>query len=409
MEDDNEIDQLFKNGLTEPDIPFNESDWKKMEQKLDAKSRRKVVPLWIVKATGLVAAIVLLVLLFFPKADNPSGRLKISEQPKKVPAILPVPDWGEAKQPSVAGPEPVMLSQFKKTVAPVSAQLNKQPGLSPVPYITPNAYLPVMPKLNQAALPEPADSAAVLARKANALANSKEPGHSQRYPHKIEEAELNKSIRKSMDGSAMLHHALVLTALAAPDVSTAKSSKSSKLSSNIGMLATYAVGKKLSVTSGAIYARKFYNSEGTTGSSYGNAADTWEVYADCNVLDVPLNVNYKLITGKKSSVSFSTGLSTYFMLKEKYDYVTQQADGTQKVTTLEIRNQNQHLLGIANVGVSFDHRLTEKISIGVQPFAKLPLTGIGYGNASLRSAGVSFSLNIGLFPAKKPGSYVALR
>ncbi|PIH03424.1 hypothetical protein CS542_02405 [Pedobacter sp. IW39] len=52
------------------------------------------------------------------------------------------------------------------------------------------------------------------------------------------------------------------------------------------------------------------------------------------------------------------------------------------------------------MSVSFDHQLTPSVSVGLQPFAKLPLTGIGYGDASLKSAGVSFSLNIGLFPAK---------
>ncbi|MGY0038442.1 hypothetical protein [Pedobacter sp. NJ-S-72] len=96
------------------------------------------------------------------------------------------------------------------------------------------------------------------------------------------------------------------------------------------------------------------------------------------------------------------------MLKEKYEFTTGQG-AEQKVSNLEINNQNQHLFGIANVSVSFDHQISQAVSIGVQPFAKIPLTGIGYGDASLKSAGVSFSLNIGLFPAKKPGKYAVVR
>ncbi|WP_449436786.1 hypothetical protein [Pedobacter steynii] len=40
MEKDNGIDKLFRDGLNDPEIPFNELDWAKMEQKLDAKAKK---------------------------------------------------------------------------------------------------------------------------------------------------------------------------------------------------------------------------------------------------------------------------------------------------------------------------------------------------------------------------------
>lgn len=424
MEKDNDIDQLFRNGLSEPDIPFNEFDWEKMEQKLDAKPRKRIPAFWIFQAAGLVAAMLLIVLWFFSKPADAVKTLKNNSLVIGNPGKSSNPDTAQkAILKRLPGVEPENQVQLKEMIPPIAVlQEFRAPISSPTAVIlaenhTANTLTahttvndtPVKPKLSQAALPEATDSAAVLARKANALAMSRDPLQPKRSTASISAAELSKRIRKNMDAALSPDHHLVLSAMAAPDVSTAKASKSSKLSTNIGMLATYALGKKISVTSGAIYARKFYNSEGSTASSYGSATNTWEVYADCNVLDVPVNVNYKLIAGKKITLSLSTGLSSYFMLKEKYDYVSDLADGSQKVSTLEISNQNKHLLGIANLGISVDHQITDRLSVGVQPFAKLPLTGIGYGNASLKSAGVSFSLNIGLFPAKKPGKYAMLR
>ena len=214
---------------------------------------------------------------------------------------------------------------------------------------------------------------AVLARKANALAHSKDPFE------RIDAKEIARSVKNKMENSLKPQNDLILSAMAAPDMSFAKSSKPSKVSSNLGVLATYAFTPKISMTSGAIYSRKFYNSGGTSpqSSSYMPGTD-WQVSADCNVLDIPLNVNYKIFNRKKLSVSLNTGLSSYFMLKEKYEFTTGQG-AEQKVSNVEINNQNQHLFGIANVSVSFDHQISQAVSIGVQPFAKLPLTGIGYG------------------------------
>jgi len=83
------------------------------------------------------------------------------------------------------------------------------------------------------------------------------------------------------------------------------------------------------------------------------------------------------------------------MLKEKYNY---SYDGNyQGPQAYEVRNQNQHYLGVANVGLEFQHKINEKLSISAKPFMKLPLTGIGYGNSRLSSTGVAVSVNMNLF------------
>jgi hypothetical protein len=121
-----------------------------------------------------------------------------------------------------------------------------------------------------------------------------------------------------------------------------------------------------------------------------------ETYADCKVLDIPLNLNYRVYEKGLNSISLNTGLSSYIMLNEKYKYVSHDDLGNTNSSVIEIVNQNQHFLGVANLAVSFNRKINNQVSVGIQPFVKIPLTGIGYHDSKLRSTGVAFSLNLNM-------------
>lgn len=415
METENDIDQLFKRGLQEPEIPFNELDWEKMERKLDQHNTKRVLPLWLFNAAGIAAVLTVFLfwLLITPVSEEQQmTQLPVKDKPavsagKTVPSTMDVrlrpkgnltdggSGWsaafGETAQAVAEKHISLLPVRGSQLLAPVSANA--------LPVIT-----LVKPWLTTPQLKAQTDQE-ILAQKANALANSKDPFE------KLSAAEIANSVQKNMEKALGQQSSLILTAMAAPDITSAASSKPAKISSNLGMLATYALGPRFSVTSGAIYAKKYYNSAGTVpdGTYTAGANLGWEVKADCNVLDIPLNVNYKVLTRKRLSLSVNSGLSSYIMLKEKYEYITEKPGNVQEMSTLELNNQNKHLFGVANVSVSLDHKISDNLSIGVQPFVKLPLTGIGNGNVNLRSTGVSFSLNIGLFPVKKTASVAANR
>lgn len=430
MENENDIDQLFRRGLEEPEIPFNELDWEKMERKLDAQKPKRLIPVWMMYTASGIAAVLAIFMVWTLFSPQSASQL-IKQQPitktQSQPAILTQPD--APKQDTViksglSGSKEQAAAHEQLAAGQRSAAAVKNPALRVEPLNPagiPSAVIqtPLLPQNpvhqttgneNIAKIVQPAvkdnrvqpiieTDSAVLARKANALAQSKG------VDGRVEQKELESMVRKKMENALtqQQQHDLILSAMAAPDITSTTSSKSSKVSTNLGMTATYALNSKFSLTSGAVYSKKYYNYDMPVANN-----KTWGVDADCNVLDIPLNVNYKLMNKKKLSISVNTGLSSYFMLKEKYQ-VTTGPVGAQKVTDIEVNNENQHIFGIANVSLSFDHQISESMSIGVQPFAKLPLTGIGHYDTSLKSAGVSFSLNIGLFPAKKPGKYAAAR
>ena len=441
---ENDIDQLFKRGLDEPEIPFNELDWEKMERKLDENKKRKIIPFRVFTASGIAAALLIFLFWFFSGPSVPKNEVnsQLTEQKGKTGMENKLPgseaDTVKIKQPglsheNITGTQGTAGSrdhqelwagdgqpQVADAVA-LAAIAKDHTGISPlIPLVAAPVYVSSAPF--RAAVPErtavpakapqrtaaPLTDSAILAQKAMALALSKDP------LEKINRNDITKSVQKKMDGALSQRPNLILSAMAAPDISSGPSStsRSSKVSTNLGVLATYALGSKFSLTSGAIYAKKYYNYSANPGgsSTYTPPAGTdLEVKADCNVIDIPVNVNYKVLDKKKFSVSVNTGLSSYFMLKEKYDYIIDRPDQPQLVTTTEINNKNQHVFGIANVSVSLDHQISRRVSVGVQPFAKLPLTGIGNYDVNLKSTGVSFSLNIGLFPAKKPGKLAANR
>jgi hypothetical protein len=446
MGTENEIDQLFKRGLEEPDIAFNELDWERMEQKLDNKRKSKILPYGVFTIAGIAASLLVFLFWFFLGPSEPQKGRKLAESKHKPANLNQLPalrnESIKAVQPASTGLQSgaVISNQqdfpTSTSTSPVSTHLQLREfspwaGISvqwegrsaaaagksvpelgeSLPAAEAVVSVPEGTVLSAKAAESKVDAvtdSAILAQKARALALSKDPFE------KIQPAEITKSVKKKMDNDIVQRPNLILSAMAAPDISSGPSatSRSSKVSTNLGLLATYALGSKFSLTSGAIYAKKYYNYSSDPGAENiytGQSGRDFEVKADCNVLDIPVNVNYKLLGKKKLSVSINTGLSSYFMLKEKYDYIVDRPGQPQQISTTEINNKNQHVFGIANVSLSFDHQISKAVSLGVQPFAKLPLTGIGNYDINLKSAGVSFSLNIGLFPTKKTGKLAANR
>jgi hypothetical protein len=175
-----------------------------------------------------------------------------------------------------------------------------------------------------------------------------------------------------------------------PDYNIAPSFKMGKLGFNGGLFLRYHVNNRLSLSIAAVYAKKIY---GATPKDYKFDYPTnyVKIDADCNVLDVPLNVNYTFLDRPKSSWSAMAGASSYFMLKEKYDYYW--ANNTKR--TREFSNQNQHYFSVLNLGVTYERKTTGRLKWGLQPYIKVPLNGVGEGKVKLSSAGVSLQLSLG--------------
>lgn len=394
MKKENEIDQLFKKGLEDPEIPFNELDWTKMADKLDAGKSRKDRSLWYV-LSGIAAFLLLGLFLFlFENNSNTGDKKKPQFNVKAKPLTNDnKPSRGIVTPPQKHTDTRSDLEDFAsgEDITPPNAMATVARNGE----VLIAGKAPMLQELTTFRWPVPG-IVGLEQQHAVALSIPKHNDQMQKIPENV-----NDRKPPAPEKVNAAPGKLTLSILAAPDVTNTRSSIGTKISSNFGLMLTYPISKKLSISSGAIYARKLYDYGGIAASAYGIKNAAWEVNADCYVIDVPLNVNYQVLQKKKFSISLNSGLSSYFMLKEKYQYINVNAAGTQEVTNLQINNENKHFFGVANFSVKFDHKVNERVSIGVQPFLKVPLTGIGYYDTNLKSKGVAVSISLRPFNSKR--------
>ncbi|MCA5005964.1 outer membrane beta-barrel protein [Sphingobacterium bovistauri] len=186
--------------------------------------------------------------------------------------------------------------------------------------------------------------------------------------------------------------------LAALDMTEVRGAGKQSISQNVGLLYTHPITNKFSVSSGILYSKKnyespfsYYNPKNPYGTAHHLPS---EVDASCQVLSVPILANYQVLKHGNFGITISSGLSSYFMLSEKYKMLYN-GKGYQAYTSdYTIKGENQHYFGVADLSVSFDRKINNKLSIGIRPFMQLPLTGIGYGRTNLQSKGLAISFGI---------------
>jgi hypothetical protein len=186
-------------------------------------------------------------------------------------------------------------------------------------------------------------------------------------------------------------HPVVLSIIAAPDFNGVGSAfNRTMVGTNAGLMLSVGVTNKLTVSTGAVYSKKPYMigfSEYNYVSDYKFSANPTDVTADCRVLDIPINIDYKIYNKGLNQFSIGTGISSYFMLSEKYNYNYQ--NGVAGPASYMVKNQNKHLFGVVNLNATYQRRISSKFGFNVQPYMKMPITDIGYGRVNLKSTGVA--------------------
>lgn len=187
------------------------------------------------------------------------------------------------------------------------------------------------------------------------------------------------------------------------DQSTVKFKYGYKPGINAGLMLGYHFNDKWAIKSGVIYTQKNYKLAGT---DFTAPKGTWlsnykldEVEGYCRMWEVPLLVNYTIRKTNRKSINLAAGLSSYFMTKENYDYYYYyQSNPVSR--NASYNSTDTHILSVAHLSAGFESRLSKNISLQIEPYAKIPLGGLGYGNIKLSSFGINFSVQYKQ-PAKK--------
>jgi len=181
--------------------------------------------------------------------------------------------------------------------------------------------------------------------------------------------------------------------LAASALNGVGSFEDGKMGATGGLLFSVGLTKRFTISTGAVYAKTPYNTEFYNyHTSYKFKVDPETVNADCRVLDIPLNIDYKFAEKGRNSLSVGSGLSTYFMLKENYHY-NYANPNPYWLSDVSIANRNSHFLGVLNLDATYQRQLNSKLSVALQPYLKLPLTDIGNGQVKLVTTGISVGMS----------------
>jgi len=168
---------------------------------------------------------------------------------------------------------------------------------------------------------------------------------------------------------------------------------------SLGMGVNYKISKTISASTGLYYSQKQYTSDRASYKTEVKPFATWASYsrkiqADCRVIDIPLNLNLLVKSGPEINLLASAGLSSYFMIYERYNFIYNPTPNyPSSGRTYRINNSNRHVLSVINLAVGLEKPMTKQSSLIIQPYAKIPLTGIGQGETDLRSFGLGFQLN----------------
>lgn len=171
--------------------------------------------------------------------------------------------------------------------------------------------------------------------------------------------------------------------------------QSAKTGATMGFILGYALDQKWSVESGLLWSTKRVYDNGNhfnpPGYTLTNGIQIIAVNGKSRLQEWPINIKYSIRT-RKHNFFATTGVSSYFMKLENYDYEYTQNNQPGGHNYLSYKKETMDWFGVLNFGLGYSHKLGANGNIRIEPYLKLPITNIGTANMPIMSTG----LNIGI-------------
>ncbi len=184
----------------------------------------------------------------------------------------------------------------------------------------------------------------------------------------------------------------------APDVSFIHFQKASSAGIGGGILLGYHFNKRLSLETGVLFDKKNYYTKGKFFDGKNvpfiiNNPDITlnKVSGDCNMFEIPVNLKYTFIAKNKNSLYGIAGISSYLMGHEFYNF-DYNWWGSEYTRGYPYNNKPQNWFSIVNLSVGYERKLNLKTSLRVEPYIKVPVSGVGTGNLAITSTGLYIGL-----------------
>jgi hypothetical protein len=156
----------------------------------------------------------------------------------------------------------------------------------------------------------------------------------------------------------------------------------------------YQLTKKVSVQTGFYAGTKKYiagpGDYNAKAGSYWNMVQIVKVNAACLVYDIPVTVRYNFL--QKAGVTYfaTTGLSSYIMKKEDYNYYYIRYNTPHE--SAYSYTGNKSAFSVLNFSAGIEKKLSSALSLQLEPALSVPLSGVGDGRVKLFNAALQFGI-----------------
>jgi len=214
---------------------------------------------------------------------------------------------------------------------------------------------------------------------------------------KNEKEKTTPAIKKSKKTNNSFSDNFGVSISAGPDISGVHANKIGKLTAVFGAGLQYSISKHFSIRSGFYVSKKIYSVEGDDYNLPGgnpNYAYLENVSANCTVYEIPVKADYHFTRIKNHNWFISTGLSSYLMKKESYDYYYKTVSGEIYEKDWTINNKNKHFFSVLSFSGGYEYFFNKQFSFAAEPYINIPLKGVGVGKVKLNSGGILFTLKM---------------
>ncbi|MEX2574997.1 MAG: hypothetical protein WD317_11895 [Balneolaceae bacterium] len=407
------LEQLLKKKAGEYDIPYREEDWLEIEKKLDARDIERTYR----KRTALLAAasILIISLLSYFTFDSYTRINQIDRQlsDRLPPAAEQIPDGEELladrNQPDAdeaIGPpgtdEPSGLSDGTDSTVPGTSSANRasspvtagpdETGEDPdkgntVDFYSSDDNLTDTGETHRGEVSIPAVSQVrgdfpdmkMLTVSASAIREEQTPAD-----------------RAGPDLGKEAYPRISAGLIMSPDLSTVGSiSNFYDPGFKIGLTAEYNLTPALSVAAGVIHSKVRYvahRGDHQPSSYWAGGTMPDRTVGECLLLDIPVTLKFNFLNLSRSRFFTTAGLSSYIMLNEDYQFsYDSYSAGMEQGWSGKTRTA--HWMSNAGFSIGYELDVHSNWSLRAEPFVKIPLKGVGWGNVKLYSMGSFVSFN----------------
>jgi len=262
---------------------------------------------------------------------------------------------------------------------------------------------------NKASTPVDLKSATLNNNSSIPVATTKNNFYTKKLPDEDKVAKNQKdkassAIKKSEKTNSGFANNFGISVSAGPDISGVHENKIGRLTAIFGAALDYSLSKNFRIRSGFYISKKIYSVDGDDYDLPGgnsNYAYLENVKANCTVYEIPVKADYNFKRIKNHQWFVSTGLSSYLMKKENYDYYYKTVSGETYYKDWTINNKNKYFFSVLTFSGGYEYFLNKQFAFAAEPYINLPSKGVGEGKVKLNSGGILLTLKMKPFLKKE--------